>query len=984
MSLDVHKLQADIVANASGFKEGCNEAISQAKETKAKIQDQIGNIEVPELPSDLAANLSENNVISRLGVLSKNYKSELKALKAEYEGLSDTEKASGTGAAMRSRIDSTREAIRGIEQMRSTLVKILPLRSLIANLGDAAKRKIGDGFSAAAQHVKSFIASNARASAAANKLKIVAGALSGTFKSLGLAGTVAGKVIGASLKGTAKIAGLLGRGIKGIAEHLKSARAGKHGALSGLGNLTGQISRLLVSLFGLRAAFRFAKEGMGDLAQHSDSTNQALSSLKSATTQLKGSFAAAFAPILEFVAPVLNHLIGLLSSAANALAKFFSALTGKSYAIVATKSQQDYAASVSGAGSALDSAKESADAYKKSLMGFDQIHKLDEPTKGHSGGSGSGGGGAGGAGGSFEMVEVGETKSWAEKFKEMWKTADFTPLGDIVGNKINEALEKIPWAKIKETSGKIGKSIATFLNGAIRTTDFDLVGHTIAEGLNTGFEFGYQFSKNFNWRKFGEQIGTGINGFFRDFDWAKTGKTISNFVAGGIETLVTTIETTDWKQVGESVKTMLQNIDWGRIVRAVFRGIGAALGGLAGFVWGLVEEAWNSVAEWWYDVAFDSGEFTIKGLLKGIGEAILGIGTWIKENIWIPFKEGFWKALGIKGESAKEMEPPGEAMVEGLKAGANRKFQGFLKWIGLFPKESRRALGNAEEWLKEKGEGSVRGLQAGFEREKRSSLLPALGNLRNETNSQIGDLSPHVRHRGMSIISGLALGYSASKEGLLLSSVRQIGSETTKAIGNLAPGTKRRGSEITSGLKSGFNEGMPSFKSAVSGVAGAVQRGIGSLYSVGKSAIRSFRDGFTSMHIPTPHIDHSWDRVGVGKGSLRVPRFNVRWYAAGGFPEEGPFYMNRGEIAGKFSNGKSVVANNQQITEGISEAVYRAFMRAGGSSGGMSDRKFEQGVRYIVDALNALHLYVGDEEIAKANARGTAKIDRRFNPVAIG
>ena len=31
--------------------------------------------------------------------------------------------------------------------------------------------------------------------------------------------------------------------------------------------------------------------------------------------------------------------------------------------------------------------------------------------------------------------------------------------------------------------------------------------------------------------------------------------------------------------------------------------------------------------------------------------------------------------------------------------------------------------------------------------------------------------------------------------------------------------------------------------------------------------------------------------------------------------------MNRGELAGKFSNGKSVVANNQQITTGIKMAV---------------------------------------------------------------
>lgn len=38
--------------------------------------------------------------------------------------------------------------------------------------------------------------------------------------------------------------------------------------------------------------------------------------------------------------------------------------------------------------------------------------------------------------------------------------------------------------------------------------------------------------------------------------------------------------------------------------------------------------------------------------------------------------------------------------------------------------------------------------------------------------------------------------------------------------------------------------------------------------------------------------------------------------------------MNRGEIAGKFNNGKSVVANNQQIVEGIAEGVYSAVVAA--------------------------------------------------------
>ena len=50
---------------------------------------------------------------------------------------------------------------------------------------------------------------------------------------------------------------------------------------------------------------------------------------------------------------------------------------------------------------------------------------------------------------------------------------------------------------------------------------------------------------------------------------------------------------------------------------------------------------------------------------------------------------------------------------------------------------------------------------------------------------------------------------------------------------------------------------------------------------------------------------------------------SLQFFAGGGFPEDGWFRAKHGEIMGKFDNGKSVVANNMQITEGISAAVYQ-------------------------------------------------------------
>lgn len=56
--------------------------------------------------------------------------------------------------------------------------------------------------------------------------------------------------------------------------------------------------------------------------------------------------------------------------------------------------------------------------------------------------------------------------------------------------------------------------------------------------------------------------------------------------------------------------------------------------------------------------------------------------------------------------------------------------------------------------------------------------------------------------------------------------------------------------------------------------------------------------------------------------------FNIQGFYTGGFPEDGLFMANHSELVGKFSNGKTAVANNAQITQGIEEASYRGMMRA--------------------------------------------------------
>ena len=122
------------------------------------------------------------------------------------------------------------------------------------------------------------------------------------------------------------------------------------------------LKSILKYAFGIRSLFVLVNklrsamvEGFKNLAQFNDGVNPAntaLSNLKSALTQLKNSFAVAFAPILTVVEPILTRLISLLSSAMNTIGQFFAALTGAKTFNKAVKAQENYAKSLNGTASA--------------------------------------------------------------------------------------------------------------------------------------------------------------------------------------------------------------------------------------------------------------------------------------------------------------------------------------------------------------------------------------------------------------------------------------------------------------------------------------------------------------------------------------------------------------------------------------------------------------------------------------------------------
>lgn len=451
------------------------------------------------------------------------------------------------------------------------------------------------------------------------------------------------------------------------------------------------------SVYMLINKFRTAvKEGFKNLAQFSDPVNESLSSLKSSLTQLKNSLATAFAPILTAIAPALTTLINMISQAATYVGMFIATLTGASSFTKAIAVQEDYAASLNKTGSA---AKKAAWALAK----FDDLDVWNKPS--------SDGGGAG-AGqvpvtDMFEEVQIPDKfKDTAQWIKDMWAESDFTELGSFLGERLKEGLDNIPWDSIQERARKLGASLATLINGAVETDGLGyMLGNTLAQGINTAFNFLNSFVKEIHADSIGKFLAEAINGITESIEWDviydtfTTGahklaelinnflspenlnyeaisSTISNFVNTIVDSLYILITETEWADIGASFGKALSDawigIDWakagetlGEYFKAFFDFVGKAIEKVD---W---QEVGRKVKDFlvgidWAGVA-DSFFETIGAAFGGLSAFFGGLLT-----------DGIDSALDFFSD---KIEEAGGNVVEGILVGIAEALVGIGDWI---------------------------------------------------------------------------------------------------------------------------------------------------------------------------------------------------------------------------------------------------------------------------------------------------------------
>ena len=409
-------------------------------------------------------------------------------------------------------------------------------------------------------------------------------------------------------------------------------------------------------VFGFRSLYFMVKrlrdtfvDAFKAMAEQIPEVNADVSSFMTSINQLKGSLATAFQPIVSYIIPYLNRLMSALNSAMESVGRFFATLTGQGYIYKFVADQVDYAAEQ--AGDAADSTKDSVEEAEKSIMGFDEINRLDAPNKdSDNSSSGNDYDPTANAGGRYVQELLNGQNKLAQMIKDAWTTdADFTEVGAYIGEQLLNALTIADnWITKKgyKYANKLGKSFATLINGFVEVKGLaNKIGKTIADALNMGVKFAYSFATNLHWKSIGQFFADWINSSIHSFDWEGLGKTVGELLRGIINTAWQFVNTVEFETLGEKISTAINNflatmgnIDedgltgWQKLGQTISKWktgiLEMFIKALEGVEW---EEVGQAIAELigsieWGQIAFDLGNLAWE-IVKALGLAIAGCAT---------------------------------------------------------------------------------------------------------------------------------------------------------------------------------------------------------------------------------------------------------------------------------------------------------------------------------------------------------------------
>lgn len=494
------------------------------------------------------------------------------------------------------------------------------------------------------------------------------------------------KTLGGAFNSLKSVGGKALDGIKGKFSKLHGSVGSLEKPVNKLGRSIKNAFRRVFVMAGILTLVKAFRSAITNACNGNDEFAKSLNAIKA-------NLNIAFEPIKNTVMPYINALMQGLAKVTQAVAAFINSLFGTTYQ-----------KSLSTLKKAQKANKETAKEAKTYLASFDEMNVAQDTSSSDKSDDGV----------DYSDINGDNVKlpDWAERMKEAIRSGDWKGVGSLLAEKLNSAVDGINWGKIQSKvngfmSGladglngfietinwgklgnafgngintifggmytfikkfnwsKLGKGIADFLNGAIKKADWALIGRTLASRWTALIDTLYAFVTNFDFSGFGISIGEAVNAWFDEIDWAKLGETISESIKGLFDTIMGFLETVDWQGIGEKLWTLVKSIDWGGIVSKLFKTIGELIGASVSLLWGFIKEAVFKIRDYFKEKIQDCGGNIVKGLFKGIGDALKSLYTWIKEHIFKPFIDGFKKVFGIHSPS-KVLAELGEFLIDGL------------------------------------------------------------------------------------------------------------------------------------------------------------------------------------------------------------------------------------------------------------------------------------------------------------------------------
>lgn len=389
---------------------------------------------------------------------------------------------------------------------------------------------------------------------------------------------------GSSVPGSSSSAGLLSGRITGLNKALSGTLNNALRTVGGLGarvfdtlqravdglraKLTQSSKNLakfrnrLMSIVSGALVFNLISAGLRKTTEWMGSAALSSATLRAALGNLQGAASTAAAPLLQAILPALTAIANAAATAFYYIAQLVSFLTGKSIGASqgAAKAMGKYAKAAKSAGSAADGA----------LAKFDELDVLDKNS-------------GGGAGAITPNYDFNTDNPFLDEILQAIKDGDWYGVGQLIGEKLRDSLNAIPWPDIQDKARAWATNIANCINGFIEVPGlWEAIGHTVAQGLNTALIFADTLMQGIHWDSLGAGLARGITTAVAELDWPLLGRVLTDGMRAAILTLYSFVQTyTGWADLGNSIaaciNSAIANIPW----------MEAGLG-LSGFVVGLL------------------------------------------------------------------------------------------------------------------------------------------------------------------------------------------------------------------------------------------------------------------------------------------------------------------------------------------------------------------------------------------------------------